>query len=130
MTGASRFLKYHLPVILYAGLVIALSSIPNLSPAPLKILAADKIAHFIEYGVFSFLTFRSFSNFGRNISVNRAFLFSIIFMCIFASFDEYYQRFIPGRDFDVLDILTDIAGAVLVLIFMRIRTNRNRNAVG
>ncbi len=129
MISASRFLIFHLPVILYAGLVIALSSIPHLSPAPIKILAADKIAHFVEYGIFAFLTFRSFSNIGRNTSANRAFFFSILFMCIFALFDEYYQRFIPGREFDLLDILTDVVGAVLVLLFMRSRAGRKMTVV-
>ena len=41
MARTRDFLLIHLPVILYAGVIITLSSIPNLNPPPIKILAAD-----------------------------------------------------------------------------------------
>lgn len=126
MSGTRRFVKYHLPVVLYAGAVIALSSIPNLSRPPIKILAADKIAHFIEYGIFAWVVFRSFSNIGRNFPLRRAFYLSAGFILVFALFDEYYQRFVPGRHFDVYDLLTDAGGAVLVLLLVWMKKKREK----
>lgn len=124
MSSTHRFVIYHLPVILYAGAVITLSSIPYLSRPPIRILAADKIAHFIEYGIFAWLVFRSFLNIGPDHRANRAFVFSFLFILVFALFDEYYQRFIPGRHFDLYDLLTDAGGALLVLILVWLREKR------
>ena len=116
-----------MPVILYAGAVIALSSIPNLNPPPIKVLAADKVMHFIEYGIFALLAFRSFSNIGDDARINWALFLSSLFLCLFAVFDEYYQRFIPGRQFDIYDIITDVGGAMLVLLLLWLRLKRKRN---
>ena len=128
MAQTRRFLIFHMPVILYAGAVIALSSIPNLNPPEIKVLAADKVLHFIEYGIFALLAFRSFSNFGNNAPINRALFLSAAFLCLFAVFDEYYQRFIPGRHFDIYDIITDVGGAMLVLLLLWLRLKRKRKA--
>ena len=130
MARTRDFLLIHLPVILYAGVIITLSSIPNLNPPPIKILAADKLAHFVEYGIFAFLAFRSFSRIGRLSSPRRAFFFAAMFVCIFAVFDEYYQRFVPGRHFDIYDILTDLGGALAVLALLLIRTSRKNRTAG
>jgi len=86
------------------------------------------VIHFVEYGVFALLAFRSSSNIGSISQVNRATLVSALFICVFAVFDEYYQRFIPGRSFDIYDILTDVCGAFLVLSLLWIRLRRKRNS--
>lgn len=93
----------------------------------MRFLATDKLIHFVEYGIFALLAFRSFSHVGSVSPVNRAMLFSALFICVFAVFDEYYQRFIPGRFFDVYDILVDVCGALLVLSLLWIRLRRKRN---
>lgn len=128
MSRTHRFLKYHLPVVLYAGAVITLSSIPNLSQPPIRILAADKIAHFIEYGIFAWVVFRSFSNISHDFSLARAFVLSTGFIVLFALFDEYYQHFVPGRHFDVYDLLTDAGGALLVLVLVTVKKRRERSS--
>ena len=130
MARTRTFFVFHLPVVLYAGAIITLSSIPNLNPPPIKILAADKLAHFIEYGIFAFLAFRSFSRIGNSSSPNRTFLFAALFVCVFAVMDEYYQRFVPGRHFDIYDILTDLGGALIVLVLLLIRMRRKKEATG
>jgi VanZ family protein len=124
ISGLRRFLTYHLPAILYAGLVVGLSSIPYLKGPSLKFIAFDKLAHFLEYSIFAFLTFRSFSHLTMRITSNRAFLLSILFLSVFALLDEFHQSFVPGRHADVADLGTDIAGAFLVIAFMWIRRRR------
>ncbi len=128
MADARRFMMYHLPAILYAGMVIGLSSIPHLKGPSIDILAADKIAHFVEYGLFAILIYRSFSNFTSACSPGRAFLLSALFVILFAALDENYQRFVPGRQFDVYDLLTDTLGAILVLLLLWIRKRKARTA--
>ena len=118
------FLVYQLPTILYAGLVIGLSSIPYLKSPSLKFFTFDKVAHFLEYSIFAFLTFRSFSHLSARINVNRAFLLSLLFLSIFALLDEYHQSFVPGRHADIADLGTDILGAFLVISYMWLRRRR------
>ena len=123
-------LTYHVPMILYACIVIAVSSIPNLKTPSVEFFAVDKLAHFIEYAIFGFLTFRSFSHLREGIRVNLALLLSILFLSVFAMIDEYHQRFIPGRQADVADVATDLLGAVLVIVFLWLRLHRKESPEG
>lgn len=125
-----NFIIYHLPFLLFAALIFTISSIPNLRQPQLKFLAVDKIAHFIEYALFAFLTFRSFTHLSSKLSVNQSLTISLIFLGFFAMLDEFYQRYIPGRFFDIYDILTDILGASLVLFILskRLRNIKDSTA--
>ena len=119
-----RFFVYHLPALLFAAAIITVSSIPNLKAPQLKMLAFDKMAHFLEYAVFAWLTIRSFSQIGPRVSDNQAFFLAALFVSLFAVFDEYYQRFIPGRQFDIYDIIIDVCGALAVLIWFRVKNRK------
>lgn len=117
------FISHHLPFIAYGLLVGAISSIPDLSPPPLKFIATDKVAHFIEYSLFAFLAYRSFFQLFKQNN-KRTLLVSSIFLFLFAIADEIYQYYVPGRYFDIFDILTDVFGASLVLILLYIKQKR------
>ena len=114
----NNFLKYHLPALLYAALILTLSSLQNIDVRPLRMLAFDKIVHFVEYSIFAFLIFRSISHLSGRINLNKSLLLSALVVCLFAWGDETFQRFVPGRHFDIYDLLTDVFGAWLVLIFL------------
>ncbi len=118
-----HFFKYHFPFLLYALLVVGVSSIPNLSPLPLKFIATDKVAHFLEYSLFAYLAYNSFiKSFDGNL--NKTLIASSLFLSVFAFSDELYQKFIPGRHFDLFDILFDLFGASLVLILLHFKQKR------
>ena len=69
----AAFFRYHLPLILYGGLILFVSSIPNLHPPRVSWLPFDKVAHFLEYAVFAFLAYRSLSKaLGEDILANAA----------------------------------------------------------
>lgn len=124
-----RFLKYHLPLIVYALAIIAVSAIPNLRPPKVTAIPFDKVAHFVEYAIFAFLAFRSFTNIDPHIRLSRAVLLSALFITLFALLDETLQQFIPGRHYDLLDYAVDVAGAFIVLILLglhRHKTDRNK----
>jgi VanZ family protein len=124
MTGHRRFLYYHLPMILCGGAILAVSSVPNLRAPQVKEIAFDKIAHFVEYAIFAFLTFRSFSNWPWIMRRGRGWLFAALFLIVFAVFDEVYQHLIPGRLASAYDVLADLCGALLVLAFFELRRRR------
>lgn len=119
-----KFIIYHFPAILFAILIISVSSIPNLSVRKLRFLAFDKVVHFLEYAFFALLVFRSISNISPKVSLNQAVTFSAVGVIFFSLADEFYQRYIPGRHFDYYDILTDVLGALLVLLLLWINRKR------
>ena len=123
-SATRRFLWYHLPAIICAAAIIVISSIPQLKAPDLRFPALDKLAHFVEYAVFAFLTFRSFSHISRKMTVSRTFLFSALFLSLFALLDEIFQHFVSGRHSDVYDLIMDLFGALLVLIYLRVRPQR------
>jgi VanZ family protein len=118
------FLVYHLPALLYAGLIIAASSIPNLKTPKLVDFQLDKAIHFIEYALFAFLTYRSAVHISSKVTQNRALILSSIFVLGFAILDEFYQKYVPGRDSGIGDLSMDLIGAALVLILLWIREKR------
>ena len=103
-----KFTKYHLPLVLYAALIIIISSISHLKQPQLKFFSVDKLAHFIEYSLLALLTYRSFSHFSSKVSVFQALIRSVGFVTLFALLDEFYQRYIPGRFFDYYDIMSGL----------------------
>ncbi len=113
-----KFTKYHLPLVLYAALIIIISSISHLKQPQLKFFSVDKLAHFIEYSLLALLTYRSFSHFSSKVSVFQALIRSVGFVTLFALLDEFYQRYIPGRFFDYYDIIFDLLGAYLVIGYL------------
>lgn len=116
-----NFLIYHLPAILYGGLIIYVSSIPNLNRPDFSLFKYDKLIHLIEYAVFAFLIYRSFLQLFPHRKFNYVAYFSLLFLSIFALFDEFFQSRIPGRESDIFDVFSDILGGFLLIIFLHLR---------
>jgi len=123
------FLIYHLPALLYAAAIIVLSSIPQFKPPHVGFLPTDKLAHFAEYAIFAYLTFRSVSHLGRRFAGVRAVLVSALFLTVFAAGDELHQHFIPGRQADVYDLIGDLLGGFVVLAHLWRRSAKDRRAL-
>ncbi|MFH1687443.1 MAG: VanZ family protein [bacterium] len=124
LSGWRHFAWYHSPVILYAAIIIGVSSVPYLRTPQLQVIAFDKLAHLCEYAVFAFLVFRSFTHMPKALNPQYAFLFAAAFVAAFAVFDEFCQQFVPGRFSSGLDIMADLAGGLLVLAFFELRRRR------
>lgn len=123
-----KLLIYHLPLIVYAGLILGVSSISNLKSPQIRFLAVDKVAHFLEYAIFAFLTFRSMNQLSNWTRLRTPFLISLLILAIFAVIDESLQSLIPGRNPDVIDYLSDLSGGVLVLALLWFATAQNRRS--
>jgi VanZ family protein len=122
--GRRRFFVYHLPMILYGAAIIAVSSVPNLRTPQVTDFAFDKAAHFLEYALFGYLTFRSFTHWSWLARGARSCILAALFLTVFAFFDEFYQHLIPGRFASGYDVLADLGGALLVLAFFELRRRR------
>lgn len=115
--------------------IIVVSSVPSVPTLKIHTAKADirldYLVHFCEYGALAFLAFLSFAGKEFKISYRK---FIIITLCLisFAFLDEFHQKIIPGRAFNVKDILSNILGifaAVLfcMVVFRKIETTNFRS---
>ena len=75
-----------------------------------------KTAHFSEYLIL-FLFAYNVSRF--YFTTKKARLYSIIFVFLYASTDEFHQYFIPGRNMAFKDVLIDTSGGVIGYLIMK-----------
>ncbi len=124
------FLVYHLPAIAYAGLIIGLSSLTNVRLPKTELIALDKVIHFCEYAFFGVLAFRSASRWHRSVRLDDAAFLAIASITVYAFGDEFYQSFVPGRQADMADFFTDVAGAVVGVLVMLMLARRSERIIG
>ena len=107
------FIKYWLPVILYAGFIFYLSSLSNpleqIIPKNLLIYFDLKrfIYHIIEFGILSLLLYSALK-----INTKNPQTLAILITILYAITDESHQYFVLGRISSVFDILIDSFGAI------------------
>ena len=101
---------YSLPMIGFAFLIFAMSSLPGHSIPNLFILSYDKIVHGLEFGLLGILLYRSFF---FHLRVKRPYLFTIIAGSTYAVLDEVHQYFVVGRDCSLYDFAADFLGLVI-----------------
>ena len=112
------FAKYLL--IFWLLTIIIVSSIPSIPTLKIHTAKAeirlDYLMHFCEYGLLTFLAFLYFvsSEFRFNY---KKFILITISIILFAIIDEFHQKLIPGRTFNVKDIYSNITGIVAAVIF-------------
>lgn len=95
--------------LLWPCVILAVSSIPGSRlPEPL-LPGLDKVAHFVEYGIWGWFLLRS------RFPLRRAFSAALAF----AAFDEIHQAWIPGRFPSFLDFVADAAGLLAILLRRR-----------
>lgn len=83
-----------------------------------------KAAHFFAYGFLSLLIVRQ--QLLRGVSYLRSYLTALITIALVASLDEYIQSLIPGRSGMIEDVILDISGSVLSLIWIGFLVSRDR----
>lgn len=100
--------------------VITVSSIPSLPTLAIEtersVIRLDYLIHFIEYGIMLVLALMAFSDSLFGIQT-RKFAIVTAGIVLFAIIDEFHQKLIPGRSFNVKDILSNVAGIMAGVIF-------------
>ncbi|HXG77088.1 MAG TPA: VanZ family protein [Gaiellaceae bacterium] len=102
-----------LPAVLWAGLIFALSSVPDLSTGLGGWdLVLRKLAHAAEYAVLGALLLRASGSARLALALG----------VLYAASDELHQSFVPGREGAPLDVAIDAVGvAAGVLLWQRAR---------
>lgn len=114
------------PVVLQMAVIFGASSLPNLGSLPGNI--SDKTGHIIGYALLSLLLIRALAR-GRAEGITwRTVAIAIAFSTLYGASDEFHQKFVPGRNADVFDVLADIAGAasaaVIAVAFRAVRRSQ------
>jgi VanZ family protein len=86
-----------------------------------------KLAHIIEFGVFSVTVYHGVRGPRMGWNLNWAFV-TLFIAAAFAGLDEWHQSFVPLREPSLRDVLIDTIGAllaqVLVWAYAKLRGNR------
>src|SRR2546429_7945067 len=112
--GASLFLGYWLPVIVYVALIFPASSMPG-RDIPALFTNSDKLEHLAEYALFGLLLGRAFR---FTIGGGRGKFWSLATVLLggfVGGMDELYQRFTPGRISDIRDWVMDVIADTLAV---------------
>jgi len=109
----SRLLTVWLPVVAWAAVIFALSSIPSLSTG---LGTWDTIlrkgAHLTEYAVLGGLLYRALGREALALATG----------IVYAATDELHQYFVRGRHASPVDVAIDAVGvAVGMLLWLRLR---------
>lgn len=109
----SRALTVWLPVVAWAAVIFALSSLPSLSSGlGTWDLILRKAAHVTEYAVLGGLLYRALGREAPALAAGIA----------YAATDELHQHFVGGRHASVVDVGIDAVGVALgMLVWLRLR---------
>ena len=133
------FLKYWLPLLIWLGVIyVGSTSVmsaehtsryivpfllwlkPGMSPPAIWtiLVVARKCAHVTEYAVLAFLLWRAFGNI-QVLRTKTLMVFGAVLLgcALFAASDEFHQTFVKSRTPSVRDVLLDVTGALLGLLF-------------
>jgi VanZ family protein len=99
-----------LPPLVYMAAIFHFSS----ESQPLPMLTEhvwDKLLHTVEYVGLAILVFRALD--GEGLRSWRAAILTVVFVSAYGASDEWHQAFVPMRQSDVQDWMTDtLAGAI------------------
>jgi VanZ family protein len=108
--ATSRALTLWLPVVLWAGVIFALSSVPSLSTG---LGTWDQLlrkgAHMTEYAVLAYLLARAV---GREAP-------ALVAGVLYAASDELHQAFVRGRHASPVDVAIDSVGLLIGVLAWR-----------
>lgn len=114
-----KIIRLWLPVIIWAGLIFYLSSIPDLKTNLGYDFILRKIAHAVEYFILTFFLHRAFKG-SFKMGVFHFFIYPATLSFFYAVSDEFHQSFVPGRSASVRDVLIDSIGILGFCIIIKI----------
>jgi VanZ family protein len=120
-----KFLKYHLPFLLWLIIIFIESSIPATEYPKIEIWGADKIVHMGVYGLLTALCYISLIHQEKfPLLLKNTLLFSVIISSFYGATDEFHQLFVFYRDCEFWDWLANFAGALIMALLIKYYLSR------
>ncbi len=114
-TVSGPFVRLWVPVLAWAALIFAFSSVPDLGTGLGGWdLVLRKIAHAVEFAILGALLARAVGN------AWLAFALGVLY----AVGDEVHQTFVPGRQGALLDVVIDTVGVVAGVVVWQLAARR------
>jgi len=113
-------LKYFIPAIIWALIILFLSSGPGIQlPKSTIDLSIDKLGHFVFYGILAFLI--AYGYYKHNPAIHENGLFKALIISGFYGIclEIMQYSFFPNRYFEVLDIIANISGSLIGILFFK-----------
>ena len=108
--SASAALRLWAPVVLWAAVIFAFSSVPDLGTGlGTWDLVLRKLAHVAEYALLGALLLRALGDERAALAAGVAYAIS----------DELHQHFVPGRTGSPLDVVIDSVGVAFGVLLWR-----------
>lgn len=79
-----------------------------------------KLAHFAEFAILGLLIYINV----KDLKTNKTILLSAILSFLYAVSDEIHQIFVPGRACTFVDMLIDLSGAIVGILFIHLILKR------
>jgi VanZ family protein len=95
------------PPLVWAAIILLLTSIPGSDLPQIDFADADKVAHVTLYGILGLLSLRASWRTGRPAWALVIVLGSV---AVLGALDEWHQQFISGRSVEFLDWVADCLG--------------------
>ncbi len=111
----SAWLRW-LAVFVAAGAIYWCSDLPVPGAVALPIPQGDKLLHLVAYAVFAALVFRALRGDDARPAAAGVLALGAVLATAYGVSDEFHQLRVPGREFSVLDMLADGAGATLAAL--------------
>lgn len=119
-----RFFRYWVPLILFAGGIFYLSSIPGDGFPTMSLTQGwipkwiaknpDKVVHILLYAFLGWLCLRALAC-GSLILFPRVAWLTLMIVSFYGASDEFHQYFVPKRSCDIYDWMADTAGGLIAI---------------
>ncbi|MDB4516167.1 VanZ family protein, partial [Crocinitomicaceae bacterium] len=109
----NRSLRYLFLILAlaWAGVIYFASSQPG-TDTPMLFPLQDKLIHAVVFAILGFLAMGALEAAAHGYHGWQVWLIAAL-VTLYAMLDEFHQRFVPGRESDVFDVMADVIGGLL-----------------
>ncbi|MDZ4861471.1 MAG: VanZ family protein [Candidatus Hydrogenedentes bacterium] len=111
---------YIIATAAYCGLIWQMSSdtTPPTWKFPWQIEGLDKVFHAVVYAVLGAIVSVGMRRSGKPVSPWAQCFVPVLFATFYGLSDEVHQLYVPSRNFDIGDLLADMAGATMAQVVL------------
>lgn len=93
---------------------------PKVEFLPDSLLSHDKLLHLTGFFFYGISTQLFINTLFTNKKKSSKIIFVLIIGIIYSISDEFHQSYVPGRNSDIYDFLTDLVGIILSLLIFNL----------